>query len=138
MMSHMGPETEKLFYLLSAKNWDNKAPRLNNFMKCLLQDKGTSRANELVRFKMRRDEGAVTENGLIQFLSQGYICKTMDKRPGGFTFFMFRPVHVQGAYNPQLIEKSIRETFGEAKLRDDVVKFYAKMNYFYRPLSRTS
>jgi hypothetical protein len=79
---------------------------------------------------MRREEGLITENGLIQFLSGGYLCKTVDEKPGGFTFFMFRPVHIQGAYNPRLVEQSIRETFGDNKLSDEVVKFYAKGNYF--------
>ena len=96
----------------------------------LMKDKGMSRANELGRSEMRRGEGVVTENGLIQFLSGGYLCKTLDEKPGGFTFFMFRPVHIQGAYNPRLVEQSIRETFGDAKLSDKIVKFYAKGNYF--------
>jgi hypothetical protein len=72
----------------------------------------------------------VTDNGLVQFLTQGYICKTMDKRPGGFTLFMFCPIYVEGAHNPRLVEQSIRETFGDAKLSEDIVKFYAKMNFY--------
>jgi hypothetical protein len=130
MMNKMGQETEKFFLVLSAKDWNEKKPKLNEFMRRLMKDKGMSRANELVRSEMRRGEGVVTENGLIQFLSGGYLCKTVDEKPGGFTFFMFRPVHVQGAYNPRLVEQSIRETFGDAKLSDEIVKFYAKGNYF--------
>jgi hypothetical protein len=82
---------------------------------------------------MRRGEGAVTENGLIQFLSSGYLCKTMDEKPGGFTFFMFRPVHIDGGHNPRMMEQSIRETFGDAKLSKESVRFYAKGNYFLPP-----
>ena len=130
MMNKMGQETEKFFLILSAKDWNEKRPKLNEFMTRLMKDKGMSRANELVRSEMRRGEGVVTENGLIQFLSGGYLCKTLDEKPGGFTFFMFRPVHIQGAYNPRLVEQSIRETFGDAKLSDEIVKFYAKGNYF--------
>jgi hypothetical protein len=130
MMNKMGQETEKFFLVLSAKDWNEKKPKLNEFMRRLMKDKGMSRANELVRSEMRRGEGVVTENGLIQFLSGSYLCKTVDEKPGGFTFFMFRPVHVQGAYNPRLVEQSIRETFGDAKLSDEIVKFYAKGNYF--------
>jgi hypothetical protein len=70
---------------------------------------------------MRRGEGAVTENGLIQFLSAGYLCKTMGDKAGGFTFFMFCPVHIDGGHNPQLMEQSIRETFGDAKLSEEIV-----------------
>jgi hypothetical protein len=122
MMNKMGQETEKFFLILSAKDWNEKRPKLNEFMTRLMKDKGMSRANELVRSEMRRGEGVVTENGLIQFLSGGYLCKTLDEKPGGFTFFMFRPVHIQGAYNPRLVEQSIRETFGDAKLSDEIVK----------------
>jgi hypothetical protein len=42
MMSHMGPETEKLFLLLLAKDWDKKKPRLNSFMRMLTKGKGMS------------------------------------------------------------------------------------------------
>jgi hypothetical protein len=78
---------------------------------------------------MRWGEGAVTENGLIQFLSLGYLCKTMDKKQGGFTFFMFRPVHIDRGHNPRLVKQSIRETFGDAKLSKTILHFYAKGNY---------
>jgi hypothetical protein len=78
---------------------------------------------------MRKGEGSVTDNRLFQFLSGGYLCKTVDERPGGFTFFMLRPTHVSGGHNPRLVEQSIRETFWDAKLSKEVVKFYAKGNY---------
>jgi hypothetical protein len=55
-----------------------------------------SQACELVKSKLRHLEGAVTENGLIQFLSNGYICKMIDDCPGGFTFFMVRPHYITG------------------------------------------
>jgi hypothetical protein len=130
MMNLMGAETEHLFKVLSAKGWSDRDPKLNPFMELLVRDKGMSRASELVRSEMRRGEGSVTDNGLIQFLSGGYLCKTMDERPGGFTFFMFRPTHISGGHNPRLLEQSIRETFGDAKLSEETVKFYAKGNYF--------
>jgi hypothetical protein len=125
MMNKMRQETEKFFLILSAKDWNKKKPKLNKFMKRLMKDKGIFQTNELVRSKMRRGEGVVTKNGLIQFLSGGYLCKTVDKKLGNLTFFMFYLVHIQGAYNPQLVEQSICETFG-----DEIVKFYAKRNYF--------
>jgi hypothetical protein len=125
----MGPKTEKLFYLISAMDWDDKDPKLNSFMKMLTEEKGMSRAVEVVQSKMKRWDGTVTASELIQFLSSGYICKNLDGRPGGFTFFMFRPAYVEGAHNPKLVEQSIRETFGDEKLSNDTVKYYAKMNY---------
>jgi hypothetical protein len=130
MMNKMGQETQKFFLILSARDWNARQPKLNQFMTRLMKDKGMSRANKLVGSKMRRGEGIITENGLIQFLNGGYLCKTVDEKLGGFTFFMFRPVHIQGAYNPRLVEQSIRETFGDAKLSNKIVKFYAKGNYF--------
>jgi hypothetical protein len=129
MMSQMGPKTEKLFYLLSARDWDEKKPKLNSFMKMLTEEKGMSRAVKVVQSKMKRWDGTVTASGLVQFLSSGYICKNLDNKPGGFTFFMFRPAYVEGAHNPKLVEQSICETFGDEKLSDDTVKYYANMNY---------
>jgi hypothetical protein len=95
----------------------------------LMEDKGMSQACKLVKSKLRHGEGAVTENGLIQFLSNGYICKTMDDHPGGFMFFMFRPHYIAGGHNSKLVEQSIRETFGDAKLTDNIVRYYARMNF---------
>jgi hypothetical protein len=130
MASRMGPETEKMFTILSSRDWDEQRPRLNSFMTRLMEDKGMSQACELVRSELRHGEGVVTENGLIQFLSNGYICLTMEDRPGGFTFFMFRPHYIAGGHNSKLVEQSIRETFGDVKLMDEEVKYYARMNFF--------
>jgi hypothetical protein len=129
MASRMGPETEKMFVILSSRDWDKRKPRLNSFMARLMEDKGMSQACELVKSKLRHGEGAVTENGLIQFLSNGYICKTMDDRLGGFTFFLFRPHYIAGGHDSKLVEQSIRETFGDAKLTDNIVRYYARMNF---------
>jgi hypothetical protein len=91
----------------------------------LLKDKGMSWACKIMRSELQRGEGAITKNSLIQFLSSGYLCKTMDVKSGGFAFFMFRLVH-----NPRLIKQSIHETFEDAKLSNKILKFYAKGNYF--------
>jgi hypothetical protein len=87
-----------------------------------MKDKGMSCKYELVKSELHQGEGAVTDNGLVQFLTQGYICKTIVEHPR-FTFFMFRPIYMEGAHNPRLVEQSIRETFGDAKLSNDIVKF---------------
>jgi hypothetical protein len=129
----MGPKTEKLFILLSARSWEDKNPELNSFMKRMMEDKGMARALEMVRSEKRQWEGTITNNGLIQFLSNGYLCKTMDDRPGGFTSFMFRPAYVEGAHSTKFIEQSIREIFGDAKLDDETIKFYLKLNFFLPP-----
>jgi hypothetical protein len=42
MTSRMGPETEKLFHVLSAKDWEERKPTLNDFMVRLMKDKGMS------------------------------------------------------------------------------------------------
>jgi hypothetical protein len=42
MPSRMGPETEKMFLILSACNWDKQKPKLNYFMVRLMEDKGMS------------------------------------------------------------------------------------------------
>jgi hypothetical protein len=54
---------------------------------------------------------------------------TMDDRPGGFTFIMFWPHYIAGGHNSKLVKKSIRETFGDAKVIDNMVKYYAWMNF---------
>ena len=79
---------------------------------------------------MKRWDGSVTGNQLIQFLSSGYINKNLDDKPGGFTFFMFQPSYVEGAHNPRLKEQSIGELFGDSRLSEDTVKYYTKMSFF--------
>jgi hypothetical protein len=124
MMSRMGPKTKQMFILLSARDWDYCQPNRNPFMRHLTKDKVMSRAYKLVRSELRQGEGTVTTSGLVQFLTQGYICKMMDECPGGLTFFMFCPIYVVGAHNPRLVKQQIRETFGDAKLSNYVVKHY--------------
>lgn len=130
MTSRMSPETEKMFSLLSARDWKDTKPTTNTFVRLLLEDRGMARAVEIVQSEMKRWDGSITGNGLIQFLSTGYINKNLDDKPGGFTFFMFRPSYVEGGHNPKLMEQSIRESFGDNKLSDDTIKYYAKMNFF--------
>jgi hypothetical protein len=89
MTSRMSPETAKMFTLLLAKNWADTKPESNTFIKLLLEDKGMACAVEIVQSEMKRWDGSVTGNGLIQFLSTGYINKNLDDRPGGFRFFRF-------------------------------------------------
>jgi hypothetical protein len=81
--SQMSPETAKMFTLLLAKNWTDMKPETNTFIKLLLKDKGMAQAVEIVQSKMKRWDGSVTGNGLIQFLSTGYINKNLDGRTGG-------------------------------------------------------
>jgi hypothetical protein len=61
---------------------------MNSFMKKMMEDKGMAQAQEIVRLEMRQWEGTITDKGLIQFLSNGYLCKNMENCPVGFTFFM--------------------------------------------------
>jgi hypothetical protein len=129
MLNALGSESQKLFILLSAKDWDDTKPRLNSFMRELVSDKRMARAIEIVHSEMKRWDGTITASGWVQFLSSGYICKSLDDKPSGFTFFMFRPAYVEGAHNPKMVEPAIRETFGDSKLSEETVKFYAKMNY---------
>jgi hypothetical protein len=66
----------------------------------------------------------------VQLLSKGYICKNLNDKPGGFTFFIFHPAYIGGAHNPKLVVgQSICKTFGNDKLSEETVKYYAKMNY---------
>ena len=118
----MSPKTAKMFDLLSAKDWKDTIPETNSFVKLLLEDKGMARAVEIVQSEMKRWDGSVTGNGLSQFLSSGYINKNLDDKPGGFTFFMFRPSYVEGAHNPKQMEQSIREWFGDSPIRPSYVE----------------
>jgi hypothetical protein len=129
MMSDMGPETEKLFILLLAKDWDKKKPRLNSFMRMLTEDKGMSRAVKIVQSEMKRWDGTVMASGLMQFLSKEYICKNLDNKPGGFTFFMLCLAYIKGQHNSKLDEQSIQETFRDDKLSKETIKYYTKINY---------
>jgi hypothetical protein len=72
---------------------------------------------------MKRWDGIITASGLVQFLSSGYICKSLDDKSSGFTFFMFCPSYIEGAHHPKMVEQLIRETFGDSKLSEETVKF---------------
>jgi hypothetical protein len=126
----MSPKMENMLSLLLAKDWKDIRPQINSFVKLLLEDKGMARAMEIVQSEMKRWNGSVMGNGLIQFLSTGYVNKNLDNKSGGFTFFMFRPSYIKGAYNPKMMEQSIHKSFGDTQLSNKTIKHYAKMNFF--------
>jgi hypothetical protein len=71
-----------------------------------MEDKGMLRAIKVVQSEIKQWDRTVTASRLIKFLTKGYICKNLDNKPGGFTFFMFCPAYVEGVHNPKLMEQS--------------------------------
>jgi hypothetical protein len=96
-----------LFVLLSPKDWDDKKPKLNLFMRELVSDKRMARAIEIIQSEMKCWDGSVTASGLVQFLSLGCLSKGLDDKPSGFTCFMFCLSHVEGTHNPKRVMQSI-------------------------------
>jgi hypothetical protein len=72
---------------------------------------------------------------LAMFLAKGYATPDIHHCPGGFTTFMFRPKSVATYHkNPEEERNSIRAMFGDSKLDDEAVKYFAKQDFFLADL----
>lgn len=130
MVNLFAPEDEMLFTLLCATGWHDEKPRVPKFMVRLLADKNMTRALNIVESATKKWKGIVSEKGIAKFLASGYIAKDIDDRPGGFTIFMFRPRSYRKARSEKETQSSIRSVFGDGKLSDEMVKYFAKDDFF--------
>jgi hypothetical protein len=60
MLNTLGSESQKRFVLLSAKDWEDKKPKLNRFMRELVSDKRMSGAIKIIQSEMKLWDGTVT------------------------------------------------------------------------------
>jgi hypothetical protein len=130
MLSRLSGEAADLFILLSAKDWNDDRPRIHSFARQLLADKDMMKAVNLVTSETRAWRGSVSSRGLTQFLSTGYAATDVNIQPGGFTIFMFRPKTTSTTISRSTVEQNIRSMFGDGKLNDDTIKYFAKHEFY--------
>jgi hypothetical protein len=130
MLSAFDEDTGRLFTLLSARDWDDDYPVLTPFMVKLTKDKNATKALNLVQGATRQWEGRICKSGLLNFLSQGYLCSPDDERPTGFTLFMHHPNAESIERAPKERQNKILAMFGDQEINDDTAKHYADAKLF--------
>jgi hypothetical protein len=130
MFSRLSGEAADLFILLSAKDWNDDRPRIHSFARQILADKDMMKAVNLVTSETRSWRGSVSSRGLTQILSTGYAATDVNIQPGGFTIFMFRPKMTSTSISRSTVEQNIRSVFGDGKLNDDTIKYFAKHEFY--------
>ena len=130
MLSRLSGEAADLFILLSAKDWNDARPRIHTFARQILADKDMMKAVNLVTSETRSWRGSVSSRGLAQFLSTGYAATDVNVQPGGFTIFMFRPKTGSNSTSRATVEQNIRSMFGDGKLNDDTIRYFAKHEFY--------
>ena len=130
MLNRLPDEQVKLYTLLSARDWRDSKPRVNNFTEDLLSDRDPERAWNQLETVSRDWPGEVCKTGLIHFLSKGFRASDVDESPGGFTAFMFSSIDIDKKVSRKDRELAIRSVFGEDAVTDEVVKYYAKNDLF--------
>jgi hypothetical protein len=124
MRLQLSLEAAKLFLLLPAQDWQHKALRLNSFMKLLVSDKDSQQALGIMQTQTKKWSGQVSKKGLMGLFATGYATRDIDKRPDGFTIFMFRPISVHCPKAQKEIQSQVRPMFGNSDLNDKAVKNY--------------
>jgi hypothetical protein len=131
MTSRLSIEAVDMFTLLSAKDWKDKKPKVNLFTDKLTEDKDAMKALNLIASCTREWKGVVSEKGLTQFFTTGYAALDVSIQPGGFTIFMFKP-RIAGiqATSSVTLQLGIRSLFGDTKINEDTVRYFAKHEYY--------
>jgi hypothetical protein len=130
MLSRLSGEAADLYILLSAKDWNDTKPRIHTFARQILADKDMMKAVNLVTSETRSWRGAVSSRGLAQFLSTGYAATDVNIQPGGFTIFIFPPKTNSTSISRSTVEQNIQSMFGDGKLNDDTICYFAKHKFY--------
>jgi hypothetical protein len=130
MLSRLSGEAADLFFLLSAKDWNEDRSRIHSFTRQLLANKDMMKAVNLVTSETQAWRGSVSSRGLTQFLSTGYAATDVNIQPGGFTIFMFRPKTASTFISRSTVKQNIRSMFGDGKLNDDTIMYFAKHGFY--------
>jgi hypothetical protein len=130
MLARYSPEQANLFKALSAQDWHDHHPKINDFMKSILSERDASRALDTVASWTRKWAGVVSRKGLTQFFAHGYAATDPLQGPGGFTAFMCRPKEAKTARSEEEKRSTLRSMFGEKELDDEAIKLYAKQDHF--------
>lgn len=122
-----------VFRALSTEDgWQTQGvPELTEFAKHVMSQK-LFHATQLIRDEARQGkwEGCLLKAGMSEMLRKGFIADDIRVAPGGFSVLFFHPsgfVEVDGV---DFSEQQLRETFGDGKLPDELVKAFTKLQIF--------
>jgi hypothetical protein len=110
MLARYSPEQANLFKALSAQDWHDHHPKINDFMKSILSERDASRALDTVASWTRKWAGVVSRKGLTQFFAHGYAATDPLQGPGGFTAFMCRPKEAKTARSEEEKRSTLRSS----------------------------
>jgi hypothetical protein len=130
MLNRLPKEQVKLYSLLSARDWHDTKPMINDFTEDLLSNRDPERGWNHLETISRDWPGEVSKTGLIHFLSKGFRASDVDESPGGFTAFMFLSVDIDRKVSRNNQELTIRSDFGKATVTDKGVRYYANNDLF--------
>jgi hypothetical protein len=130
MMLKIIREDEQLFTLLGAESWDEDHPRMCTFTWDLMADKDVHVAWAQIKRKIMEWTGLVSQKQMTKFLRSGFIAPDLDKAPGGFTLFMFRPTDFPPARSSKEEFNAMRALLGETKLDNESIRIYAENEFF--------
>jgi hypothetical protein len=130
MLSRLAPEAAKLFDMLSARDWEESAPKMNAFVKDLISDKDSQRASGIMATTTKKWSGEISDKGLLSFFANGFAATDIQESPGGFTIFMFRPITAHVPSNRKDRRQQVKSMFGNTELDEEAVKYYAESDFF--------
>jgi hypothetical protein len=88
------------------------------------------KAFNIITLATRDWKSSVSERGLAQFFSMGYLATEINIQQGGFTIFMFKPKLGSSALTTKSLQQSIRSMFGDTEVDKDTVKYYASHEFY--------
>ena len=130
MKANLAPDDEEMFTLLCAKDWQDDDPKISDFMEKVLSDKNVQRALGLFRNATIKWKGVISAKGLTKFLASGYSALDVDESPGGLSIFMCHPLKKRNNRTDKEIQSEIKSIFGDGKLSEEMVKHFAKDDFF--------
>ena len=130
MFARLSPEAGSLFKLLSARDWNDRDPKLPSLTKKILEDRDSNRTLGVVKSLSKRWTGKVSEKGFLLFLANGYQADDITEAPGGFSVFSFSPLdNVKSSDNNTNIHQ-VRSMFGSTELNEESIKYFAKRDLY--------
>jgi len=114
-----------LFRLLAAKSWNDERPALRTEVRRLLEDKNAEKLYNMASDWMESWDGQISREGLIKFVSNGYLARG---ELGGFTIFAF---FTKSSLEPSTKdhERAIRNALGDTKVTDEMIKEFSKKRH---------
>ena len=118
-----------LFDVLCATSWKDKRPKMSKDARLLVDDRDPQKLINMVHDWTESWTGSVAEDGVIKFLTTGYMSR---EQPGGFTLFMFGPIKLTPLTKKER-ERKISSALGKSDPSNEQIKEFAKQNFFLPP-----